>query len=135
MAGQFFEVDAKTLRSPELLAEFIKRKEVEMSGDRPAREMAPMERILKDAALLRDAHHNVIQRLRVIRENMVGPIQENPTETAKTEGSGSFGLLQDRLSDMDKLLNDSMYEIERIEKAMGIMDAPPLPPPKIQDRR
>ena len=100
-----------------------------MSGDKPLREMAPMERLLKDASLLRDAHYNVIQRLRVIRENMTGPIPENPTEKIKTEGSGAFGVLQDRLSEMDDFLNVSLNEIIRIEKAMGVSPevAPPTP--------
>lgn len=91
-----------------------------MSGDKSLREMAPMERLLKDAGLLRDAHYNVVHRLRVIRENMVGPTPENPTEKGKTEVSGAFGVLQDRLCEMDELLNVSLNEIIRIEKAMGV---------------
>lgn len=98
-----------------------------MSGDKPMREMAPMERLLEDASLLRDAHYNVIQRLRVIRENMTGPIPENPTEKIKAEGSGAFGILQDRLSEMDDFLNVSLQEIIRIEKAMGV--CPEAAPP------
>jgi hypothetical protein len=101
-----------------------------MSGDKPMREMAPMERLLKDASLLRDAHYNVVQRLRTIRENMVGPTPENPSETAvKRDGSGAFGVLQDRMSEMDELLNVSLNEIIRIEKAMGVSPeaAPPTP--------
>jgi hypothetical protein len=100
-----------------------------MSGEKSltAQVMAPMERILKDASLLRDAHYNVIRRLRVIRENMTGPIPENPGKEIKTEGSGAFGMLQDRMSEMDDLLNGSLEEIIRIEKAMGV--CPEVAPP------
>ena len=125
-----YRLDGKSLiatRRLDRLKNLVERGEIIMSGDRPAREIAPMERLLKDAGLLRDAHYNVIQRLRVIRENMTGPIPENPTDKVKTEGSGAFGVLQDRLSEMDDLLNASLNEIIRIEKAMGV--SPEVAPP------
>lgn len=125
-----YRLDGKSLiatRRLDRLKNLIERGEIIMSGDKPMREMAPMERLLKDAGLLRDAHYNVIQRLRVIRENMTGPIPENPTDKVKTEGSGAFGVLQDRLSEMDDLLDASLNEIIRIEKAMGV--SPEVAPP------
>jgi len=119
-----YRLDGKSLiatRRLDRLKNLIERGEIIMSGDRPAREIAPMERLLKDAGLLRDAHYNVVHRLRMIRENMMGPIAENPTETAKKpDGNGAFGVLQDRMNEMDELLNVSLNEIIRIEKALGV---------------
>lgn len=103
-----------------------------MSGEKTAREMAPMERLLQDAGLLRDAHFNMAHRLIGIREKMMGNISENPMEkTNPTERSGAFGVLQDRLSEMDELLNTSMNEVYRIEKALGVSAevAPPAASP------
>jgi hypothetical protein len=98
----------------------IQQEERIMNVEKTAREMAPMEKLLKASGLLRDVHYNVIQRLRMIRENMMGPIPENPTEKIKTEGNGAFGVLQDRLAEMGDLLNGILNEIIRIENAMGV---------------
>ena len=51
-----YRLDGKSLiatRRLDRLKNLVERGEIIMSGDKPMREMAPMERLLKDAGLLK----------------------------------------------------------------------------------
>lgn len=90
--------------------------------DAPCRELSQMEQIMDEIQQKKDLAWSVAQRVKAIRESLLGLGVPSPPGTAGKEASpiGALGCLSANLRGSTEAFNALSLELEQIEKALGL---------------